>query len=80
MHDVHLSISSCRYTVIQPPNVPSANRAAVLAGLHHDYVGSVERSERKVSPDNIRPLAHALEVTAADLLTLARAAPEQGRD
>ena len=64
----------------------SQEALAVLAGLHHAYGGSVERSSRKIWPDSIRALADALEVTAADLLTLARlalqapVAPETGRD
>ena len=53
----------------------SQEALAVLAGLHHAYASSVERSERKIWPDNIRALADALEVTAADLLTLARGSP-----
>lgn len=37
------------------------------AGLHRTFVGSVERSERNVSIDNIERLATALEVAVADL-------------
>ena len=51
----------------------SQEALAGLAGLRHACVGSVERSSRKIWPDSIRALADALEVTAADLLTLARA-------
>jgi transcriptional regulator with XRE-family HTH domain len=41
---------------------------ADLAGLHRTYVGSIERSERNVSIDNISRLATALRVPPADLL------------
>jgi transcriptional regulator with XRE-family HTH domain len=41
---------------------------ADLAGLHRTYVGSVERSERNISIDNIARLAKALGVTASSLL------------
>jgi transcriptional regulator with XRE-family HTH domain len=41
---------------------------ADLAGLHRTYVGSIERSERNVSIDNIAKLAHALGVEARELL------------
>ena len=41
---------------------------ADLAGLHRTYVGSIERSERNVSIDNIEKLAVALSVDIVDLL------------
>lgn len=40
----------------------SQETLADLAGLHRTYVGSIERSERNVSIDNIERLAQALEV------------------
>ncbi len=40
----------------------SQETLADLAGLHRTYVGSIERSERNVSIDNIERLAKALEV------------------
>ena len=41
---------------------------ADLVGLHRTYVGSVERSERNVSLDNIEKLAVALKVDVSHLL------------
>jgi transcriptional regulator with XRE-family HTH domain len=38
------------------------------AGLHRTYVGSIERSERNVSIDNIAKLAVALDVKVSTLL------------
>jgi len=39
-----------------------------MAGLHRTYVGSVERSERNISIDNIEKLAKALGVSVPDLV------------
>jgi transcriptional regulator with XRE-family HTH domain len=41
---------------------------ADAAGLHRTYIGSVERSERNISIDNIAKIAKALEVNPSDLL------------
>jgi transcriptional regulator with XRE-family HTH domain len=46
----------------------SQEELADRAGLHRTYVGSVERSERNVSIDNIAKLACALGVEAHELL------------
>jgi transcriptional regulator with XRE-family HTH domain len=46
----------------------SQEELADQAGLHRTYVGSVERSERNVSIDNMERLAKALEVDLAELL------------
>jgi transcriptional regulator with XRE-family HTH domain len=46
----------------------SQEALADLAGLHRTFVGSVERSERNVSIDNVERLANALNVSVADLL------------
>ena len=40
-----------------------------MAGLHRTYVGSVERSERNISIDNMDRFAKALEVDIIELLT-----------
>lgn len=41
---------------------------ADLAGLHRTYVGSIERSERNISIDNIGKLAAAFGVSLSKLL------------
>lgn len=46
----------------------SQEELADIAGLHRTYVGSVERSERNVSIDNMDRLAKALEVDITELL------------
>ncbi len=46
----------------------SQEELADMAGLHRTYVGSVERSERNVSIDNMERLAIALEVDITELL------------
>ncbi len=46
----------------------SQEELADMAGLHRTYVGSVERSERNVSIDNMERLAKALAVDITELL------------
>ena len=46
----------------------SQEQLADMAGLHRTYVGSVERSERNISIDNIERLAKALKVEINELL------------
>lgn len=46
----------------------SQEALAEIAGLHRTYVGSVERSERNVSIDNMERLAKALDVDITELL------------
>lgn len=47
------------------------------AGLHRTFVGSVERSERNISLDNVERLAKALGVSMSQLLA---ETPDKGRD
>ena len=47
----------------------SQEALADLVGLHRTYVGSVERSERNVSLDNVERLAAALGVDISELLS-----------
>lgn len=46
----------------------SQEALADLAGLHRTFVGSVERSERNLSVDNLARLAAALNIEPSDLL------------
>ncbi len=39
------------------------------AGLHPNYISSVERAERNISIGNIERIAHALGVTMGELLS-----------
>jgi len=40
-----------------------------LVDLHRTYVGSIERSERNVSLDNVEKLATALKIDICELLS-----------
>ncbi len=42
---------------------------AAKVELHRTYIGSIERSERNASLDNIERIAHALGVDICDLLS-----------
>lgn len=53
---------------------------AERAGLHPNYVGSVERGERNVSLFNIWRMASGLDVSAAQLLaSLPKRSPRRSR-
>lgn len=44
-------------------------KVAEAAGLHTNYISSVERGERNISIGNIENIAIALDVSMCDLLT-----------
>ena len=46
----------------------SQEQLAERAGLHPNYVGSVERGERNIALENIIALAKALECSPKDLM------------
>jgi transcriptional regulator with XRE-family HTH domain len=51
----------------------SQEELAARAGLHRNYIGSVERNEKNISIDSMERLAAALDVDVVDLLTGERA-------
>ena len=53
---------------IRAKNGLSQEALADLVDLHRTYVGSVERSERNVSLDNVEKLAMALKIDICELL------------
>lgn len=44
-------------------------KLAARAGLHPNYVGSVERGERNISIDNIEKIANALGISISTLMS-----------
>jgi len=46
----------------------SQEKLAELCELHRTYIGSIERSERNVSLDNVERIATVLGLDIADLL------------
>lgn len=46
----------------------SQEELAAQAGLHRNYIGSIERSERNVGVDNMEKVAQALRVPLSDML------------
>jgi transcriptional regulator with XRE-family HTH domain len=53
---------------IRKSNGLSQEKLADLCGLHRTYIGSVERSERNITIENLDRIAHALSVDARDLI------------
>lgn len=53
---------------IRKSNGLSQEKLADLCGLHRTYIGSVERSERNITIENLDRIAHALGVDARDLI------------
>ncbi len=47
----------------------SQEKLAAKAGLHPNYIGSVERAERNISIDNIAKIAKALDAPVTSLLS-----------
>lgn len=46
----------------------SQEKLAELSGLHHNYIGGIERGERNVAIDNIERIALAFKIKPKDLL------------
>lgn len=44
-------------------------KLAEICGLHRTYIGGIEQERINVSLNNINKIAHALDVSAADLLS-----------
>lgn len=53
---------------IRKSNGLSQEKLADLCGLHRTYIGSVERSERNITIENLDRIAHALGVDTRDLI------------
>jgi transcriptional regulator with XRE-family HTH domain len=53
----------------------SQERLAEEADLHRTYIGGIERGLRNISLYNIAKLAHAFDVTIADLFPRGRKSP-----
>ncbi|MGA2672526.1 MAG: helix-turn-helix transcriptional regulator [Terracidiphilus sp.] len=51
----------------------SQEELAARAGLHRNYIGSVERNEKNISIDNMERLAIILGVDVVDLLAKGQA-------
>jgi transcriptional regulator with XRE-family HTH domain len=51
----------------------SQEELAARAGLHRNYIGSVERNEKNISIDNMERLAIVLGVDVVDLLAKGQA-------
>lgn len=53
---------------LRKSNGLSQEKLADMCGLHRTYIGSVERSERNITIENLDRIAHALGVDARDLI------------
>ena len=51
----------------------SQEELAARAGLHRNYIGSVERNEKNISIDSMERLANVLGLDVVDLLVKERA-------
>ena len=52
------------------PSPLSQEKLAELAGVHHTYIGAIERGEKNVTLETLLRVAEALEVSLEDLLPL----------
>lgn len=43
---------------------------AALAGIHRNYLGGIERTERNVGVDNLEAIANALDVSLSQLFEI----------
>jgi transcriptional regulator with XRE-family HTH domain len=57
----------------------SQEELASRAGMHHTYLGGIERGERNPSLRNIGRLAAALDVTLSELFSPVSARPSTNR-
>ncbi len=62
--------------MLRARNGLSQESLADLVDLHRTYVGSIERSERNVSLDNVEKLATALGIDISELLSESLRVPE----
>ncbi|GGM17275.1 transcriptional regulator [Deinococcus aerophilus] len=71
---VHVSSSTARerfaraMRTLRQTKGLSQEDLAERAGLHRNYIGSVERGERNVGIDNLERIAQALETELIDLI------------
>lgn len=46
----------------------SQEELAAQAGLHRNYIGSIERNERNIGVDNMEKIANALSISLSEML------------